>query len=179
MKRWSKLAAVGLLLIVLWAAYSERLAISSLIWHWKNGTSTRIGSYQVPVPHSWLPRDTPTGLLLLNTRSTSRRHATIYVNILPTNTQNLELWRVSTEKFLRDRGLVKMEEQTLRIAGDTVLCIGGEGEIDKLLNLPNTGTVSLQCRSTRNLFVTFNGSQTEAQQFFSIVSQIREHTAGS
>src|SRR5258708_39987749 len=80
-----------LLLVIVLAhlAYGKRYQLAAKIWHWRHGYSTRMGSYEVPVPAHWLILDqSSVAFTLMDTARTLPRrdgkfHTTAVIDIFP------------------------------------------------------------------------------------------------
>jgi hypothetical protein len=170
----------ALLATLLYLAYSKHLDISVAWWHWRHGNSISVGKYEVPVPKHWLVDVEASGLTFLtDTRGPHHGRVSeinvITVDSLPMATNELDSWKSYKEEWLRNNGVPRPEERSLRFGDERVACLGGH-EFHEVMKLPDaTDLVSVDCLSSGNLHLMFVGSQQDLEVFYSIIPLIRKH----
>ena len=170
-----RVAILFLIVIVLaYLACTERYQLGAKIWHWRHGYSTRMGSYEVPVPAHWLILDqSSVAFTLMDTARTLPRrdgkfHTTAVIDIFPfrnrsIGTDKLDFWLSLKRQWLEREGVKSIEEKKLSFGDDAVSCIGGS-ELRAIMrdkpNFPDTEIVSLECKSADGLSIMFVGWRT-------------------
>jgi hypothetical protein len=170
-------ACILLVLITGIAIYHNRLTIAARYWHWKNGDVVFIGDYQIPVFRNWLVSiDTPEIAVLVNTDRPSQSRSGFHTQVAASRTiepmPDLNRWSSVQEDRLKALGAHTIETHLLRLDGEKVVCVGGKSLPTELHIAENL--VSLHCRSTGSLDLTFIGDKSEVQAFIDMVTRIRK-----
>ncbi len=175
-----RLLVASLALILMgYVAYSNRLQMAALIWHWKNGDFVRVGLYEVPVPKRWMVEKQASGAFLIDTFGSRDTRTLAGINVisiesLPTITRDLEFRKSYQRKWLSEHGTSAIEERSLAFEDEFVACVGGD-ELHGLTGSPEAaGIVSVQCISSGKLHLTFAGQQPDLQIFYAIIPKIRK-----
>lgn len=171
---------IGLLLLVLgFVAYSRRLQISAMVWHWRNGNFAPVGSYKVLVPRDWLVKAQPLGgILLVDTQFRHGMSVLSGINVisadsLTTSTRDLDFWKSTKKEWLRDNGVRNPEERSFSFDHETVACLGGH-EFHEIMQVPDSGNVvSMDCRSSDRLHLMYVGQEPGLEIFYSIIPKIQ------
>jgi len=172
---------IGIAILVLGlGAYSRRFQISAMVWHWKNGDFVPVGSYKLPVPEQWLVKTQPLGgSLLVDTRNQRGMSLLSGINVISADylsapAPDLDLWTSTKRKWLKDNGIGDPETRSLNFENEAVACLGGH-ELQEVMRLPDaTDVVSVDCRSSGRLHLTFIGRKSDLQIFYSIIPRIRK-----
>lgn len=170
---------IALIIVLLaYIGYSKRLQISARIWHWKYGYSAQVGNYNVPVPDNWLVLSQGQSDLTLTyvSRKQSLPSAfpvapMITISSLPVAVANLDFWKSRQQGLLETDKVRQVEQRTLMVGDEKVICIGGSVARD-VFQVPQSDLISLECRSSGTLDVMFSGSQSEVQRFYDILGEI-------
>ncbi len=179
-----------LLLVIVLAhlAYGKRYQLAAKIWHWRHGYSTRMGSYEVPVPEHWLFSQNSVAFTLVNTDTTvPRRDGRFYTTALitlfqlrhsPVGASQIEFWASLQRQRLEREQVKSAAEKRLSFDDEAVICIGGS-ELSAMMRdekaFPDTSAISLSCMSDHGLEILFVGEPSDLQPFYTFVSQIHRH----
>lgn len=174
------LVAAILVFVGGWFGYSRRFQIAAKIWHWRHGYFTRVGDYVVPVPEHWLVEEvTFETVELVDTSARGPRKDPLWgINVImvgcvrTTGTPNLDFWKTYRQQQMERHGARYIEERTLHVADNTVVCLGGHQFRDEM-HFPSS-IVSVECASTSTLQLMFVGQQSNLEDFYTLVSQIRK-----
>jgi hypothetical protein len=180
-----RLTVLSVLIVVCaYFAWIRRFKIEALIWHWRNGYSTRLGEYEIPVPAEWLvERYDEAGFVeLINTRPDRKAGALAHVSgvtviVLPWPIGDLDKWQVHKREDLEQEGLTDIEEKMLQFDGDRFACSGGY-ELRHITGIPSVGAVSMECVSSGRLKLMFLGPASGLDDFYTIAGNIRKRIPG-
>jgi hypothetical protein len=160
--------------------YAKRFQIEAMIWHWRHGYSTSVGEYEVPVPRQWMVwlDNDPNSVSLIDTRIRRRSGllsaaSLVDVHSLDRPFHDLSSWQSFERQTIERQGLTVVEERTLRVDDETVVCLG-DYELGRILKVPNVSVVSVECVSTGRLHLAFFGPQAGLADFYAIASHIRK-----
>jgi hypothetical protein len=182
MSKALRISLIGVLaLIIGYAIYARRFQMEAKIWHWRHGYWTTVGTFDVPVPNHWLVRTQgPDGwnMTMMDTIVNRQSEHPLTTNVITVISLSqplryLDSWESVKRQDLERSGLVKIEERTLSLAGEKVICLGGYVFHD-VLRAPGTTPLSLECRSAGQLSLMFVGYRSGVEDFYTIVSQIRK-----
>lgn len=158
--------------------------MEAMVWHWRYGHSTTLGEYVVPVPDDWLvQRHGDLQLIDLVDTHVNKdagpfaEVSVISVDLASSSVRDLSYWQSLKRQSLEREGLTDLEERTLRVGGDTVVCLGGY-ELRQDLKVPSVNALSLECTSTGRLNLMFLGPRSSLTDFYTIVSGIHKRTSG-
>jgi len=161
-----------------YTAYRSWFRMQAMFWHWRYGYSTTLGEYVVPVPRHWLVQTHADEQLidLVDTRATRdagpfAEVSVVSVDLASSSVRDLTYWKSLKKQSLEREGVRDIEERTLDVAGDTVVCLGGD-ELRQDLKVPGITALSLECVSTSRLNVMFLGPRSGLTDFYSILSGI-------
>ena len=171
---------VAIVLLVGYPAYRSRLRIAAKVWHWRHGHAVIVAEYEVPVPDSWLVKDSDAregSALLIDTRVKRTPDPLANVNFMlivsgPHSQVNLDFWKSQSEQPLKRKGMRDVREEMLQTKDETVSCVGWH-EPSPLTGVPSAAT-SMQCMSAGGLLLTFAGNEGGLQEIYNIISQIRQ-----
>jgi len=183
------LAVIGYLIL------AHRYGIEAKVWHWRHGYTSTVGSYEIPVPGSWLVlAEDSTNLTLANTSPVRHQrdgkfHTTTVIDVdvylsrrfkeRSANAGWKESWVARQQQRLASQKVESVEEKTLKVANEPITCIGGK-ELSAMLrdkpSLPQMDIISLNCMSESGLNIRFVGEPYDVQSFYTFVSQIRRRS---
>jgi len=143
-----------------------RMQLTARTWHWRHGSSTRVGHYEVPVPVHCFATDIPYGVQMecAASREFNRSKIPASFTLLVSETGrdiDLEYWKSVQRSF------GAKEELTLNLSGESMLCFSNPTP------LPRAAMMGLDCASNRGLSVLYFGPQSLVPAFSAITSQIR------
>jgi len=184
---FARVATLIALLLVLGSIYYRyRYQLTAKIWHWKNGYSTTMGDYEVPVPEHWLITDQDFAAFTLmnsapNIPRDAKFHTTAVITVFPFRQRGIGpdgvvFWLSHQRQWLAGDKVESVEEKTLKFGDESITCIGGRQLSATLRSSPNhleTVIISLNCMSERGLNILFVGEPSDLQSFYTVVSQIR------
>jgi hypothetical protein len=138
-----------------------------------------VGRYEVPVPEHWLVEryETTTLATLVDTRFRKSRHGfsragAIVVSSGPSGPKDLNFWLSETRQKLEHDGVSNVQEKTLSLDDDTMVCLGGR-QLAAIAHVPTITAVSLTCVSSGGLSLVYTGPGSAVPEFYAIASGIR------
>jgi hypothetical protein len=166
-------------LLAIFVFVNNRLQIQAKLWHWRHGNSVDVGNFRVPVPEPWLVRNVQdrNSILMIDTRKSRGPDPLSDVNaisvFLEEPSVDLDYWANDWQQWLRGRGSKEIELRNVNALADKIVCVGGH-EFRDVMRIPGTSVVSLFCRSTAGLSLTFVGSERDKEEFYTIISNIQK-----
>jgi hypothetical protein len=176
------LFVVALLIAIVFAfvGYPRRLQIAARFWHWRHGDITYVGGYEVPVPKDWLPEmyDDPSIIDLVHTRPSVSdgplsKTGIIFVTVVPLPLKNTLGWESATRRLFENYGVQDVQEISMEVAHEEILCIGGH-VLSHLVPHSGITAVSFQCVSSGHIGLQYSGPESDLDQFRAIASGIRQ-----
>jgi hypothetical protein len=172
---------IGIIVVACgYVAYSKRLQLAAIGWHWKNGDFTQVGSYQVPVPARWLVKVDSSGVTLLTDTVFNRdgpllsKINVITIESMPVPTRDLDFWKSNKQKGLKENGVSITEQRSLSFADESMECLGGHEFHEGMLLASSDEIVSLDCMSSGRLHFMFVGQQPDLQVVYAIIPKVRK-----
>jgi hypothetical protein len=184
----------GIVAAISFIVYANRNSIAAKVWHWRHGYAANIGAYDIPVPGDWLVlAESSTDLTLANISAVRRQrdgefHAGTIISADVSSYQLQEFttrpgwresWVLSERQRLASEKAEAVEEQTIKFADESVICVGGKqlaAIVRDMPNLPQFDTISLNCMSERGLSIQFFGEPSDVLPFYTFVSQIQRRS---
>jgi hypothetical protein len=162
--------------VLLAAAYYERIYLSTWLWHLRNGTTLTYNNLLVPVPAHWHVEriGDDVHLIRLDTADRSRTvrmksHAIVVLSSQQpvTEAQIRSVMEMLNAGSLR-RGLGVPKERTIRTADGVIICSGGDF-LDSG-GIPDSTPVAWDCQSTLGVRLTLLYAEADGDQTWDIVS---------
>jgi hypothetical protein len=179
-----RLSVIGILIIACgYFGWRSRFKIEALIWHWRNGYSTTLGEYKIPVPADWLVERYDDGAFidLIKTRPDRKagalaRFSNITVREAPMPGTDVATWEAHKRGDLEREGLTDIQEKMLQIDGEHFVCLGGY-ELSRITGIPDIAAVTMECSSAGRLKLMFLGPPSGLDDFYTIASNIHKRGA--
>jgi hypothetical protein len=156
-------------LVLAYAALQRWPSIAALSWHWRNGDTTVLDGYVIPVPSDWWASQQGRDSLLLI--DVSNKSGMITVITRRTKTKDLAFWNGLEKSRVAKRGVTRIVDREFSLGQEKLSCIGGP--VDKELQVALNPTISYSCMSDGRLSILLIGPPEKIESALTLISQIR------
>jgi hypothetical protein len=160
-----KIGLIVVFLVVVVSAYSLRYRIEATVWHWHNSGVLQLKPYTIPIPMGWfVETEDPSSATALKLRPLFDREQEIYPTIgfssISAGKRDLALWKSAKMSRFPKEGLL---QEQFQLDGEQLTCIGGNW---------SRKAIEIECLSNGSLNVTFMGTNSDVEEFYSILKGI-------